>query len=108
MSYTLEERCELYPLEEIAVNALYEYYSDLGDLQNMCDDMKILCEKEQITTSGSDKYGKLIEDEAFLIEDIAKLSNEMLVKHKNVIDAFRTCRAVRELKRKDFTKPKKK
>ena len=108
MSYTIEERCDLYPLEEIAISALYDYYSDLGDLQDMCDDMKMLCEKEQITTCESEKYGKLIEDEAFLIEDIAKLSNEMLVKHKNVIDAYRTCRTVREMKRKDFTKPKKK
>ncbi len=107
MSILPEEKCDYYPIEDIAVNSLYDYYVDLGNLQDLCDDMKSLVQKEQIMTCGSVKYSVLIEDEAFLIEDIAKLASDMLVRHKNVINAFRKCRTNRELKVKEITKPKK-
>ncbi|EDR22608.1 hypothetical protein EDI_011080 [Entamoeba dispar SAW760] len=107
MSIDIDERCEYYPLEDIVLNALHDYYVDLEDLQSLCEDMKFLCQKEQMIPCCSVKYSKLIEDDAYLVEDIANLSSKMVKLHKNVIDAFKRCRENREKKLTEITKPKK-
>ncbi|EMH76285.1 hypothetical protein EHI8A_246170 [Entamoeba histolytica HM-1:IMSS-B] len=107
MSNKIEDKIEYYPFDDLKVELLCDFYSDMNDLYEFCDDMVNLYKKEECCTLGSEKYSTLIEDEVFLIEDIASAACKILQQHGTVIKAFRQCREKRESKKREQTKPRK-
>ncbi|EMS11829.1 hypothetical protein KM1_216120 [Entamoeba histolytica HM-3:IMSS] len=103
MSIPVSDRVDSITIEDVSVQELSDFFNDLDDLEDYCDDMIILYEREQISTLGSEKFLKILEKEARLIEDIARQSCRMLREHRRVIDAVGHCSETR----KTLSKPKK-
>lgn len=91
MSITIEERVEACKLEDLNVHSLASYFIDLDGLEELCEDLKDLYNKEQIATLGDDKYLKILEKEAELVEDIAMTSVRFVRDYKNIIKVMKNC-----------------
>ncbi|EMS11364.1 hypothetical protein KM1_220020 [Entamoeba histolytica HM-3:IMSS] len=107
MSNNPEDKIDYYPFDDLKVELLLDFYKDMNDLHDLCDDMVNLYKREECCTLGSERYSVLIEDEIFLIEDIASLACKFLEQHGSVIGAFRRCREKRENRKHEQCKPKK-
>ncbi|EDR24036.1 hypothetical protein EDI_120670 [Entamoeba dispar SAW760] len=103
MSITVEERAELLKLEDIQVDALSSYFIDLDGIQELCQDLTELYKKEQISTLGDKKYLKILEKEAWLVEDIALTAINFLKTHKKTLKVIKECAS----NHSNETKPKK-
>lgn len=103
MSIPVEERVEATHLEDLKVNDLTEYFVDMDGIKELCDDLIELYKKEQSSTLGDEKYMKILEKEAYLIEDIALTSLNFITTHKKILKVMKACSS----KHKNQTKPQK-
>ncbi|EDR25490.1 hypothetical protein EDI_273480 [Entamoeba dispar SAW760] len=103
MSITVDERIEVLQIEDLKVNTLASYFIDLDGVQELCEDLAELYKKEQTATLGDEKYLRILEKEAYLIEDIALTAINFLNTHKKVLEVMKRCSS----KRSKQTKPEK-
>lgn len=91
MSISVEDRIEACNLEDLSVYSLSGYFTDLDGIEELCEDLKELYNKEQIATLGDEKFLKILEKEAELIEDIAITSIRFVREYRDIIKVMKNC-----------------
>lgn len=92
----IEDKMSVTKLEEIKVNDLNEFFQDMFNLRDICDDFISLFKKEEKYYLNEEKYNEILEDEAIMIEDIHQIVTEIRESHKDIIEAFYSRRIERE------------
>ncbi|EDR27934.1 hypothetical protein EDI_294350 [Entamoeba dispar SAW760] len=91
MNIPIEDRVDACRLEDVSVSLLSSYFIDLDGIEELCENMKDLYNKEQISTLGDEKYLQLMEKEAYLVEDLAITSMRFLREYKKIINIMKNC-----------------
>ncbi|EKE37534.1 hypothetical protein ENUP19_0342G0008 [Entamoeba nuttalli] len=103
MSIPVDDRVEACNISDLSVKELSSYFIDLDGIEDLCEDLKNLYEKEQCSTLGDEKYLRILEKEAELVEDIAITSMNFVRDYGKILTVMRHC----SQKQRDETKPKK-
>lgn len=83
-----EDKIESTKLDNIPVNDLNDFFIDMFELQDICDDFAELFRKEERYYSNAEKYNELLEEEAITLDRIHNLTVGIKERYQNVIEAF--------------------
>ncbi|BFU26274.1 hypothetical protein CL6EHI_130490 [Entamoeba histolytica] len=97
-----EERLESTKIENINIRILKDYFIDMDCLKDMCDDLIQCYRKEQDFYLEDEKFNKILEDEAELVESICEIASDIKKNYKDILDAFRI-RATERARRRRVT-----
>ncbi|EDR30192.1 hypothetical protein EDI_349770 [Entamoeba dispar SAW760] len=103
MSIPIDDRIEAIQIEDLKVDTLASYFIDMDGIEELCESLVDLYKKEQTSTLGDEKYLRLLEREAYLVEDIALTAINFISTHKKTINVMKKCAS----KCKIETKPEK-
>ncbi|EDR29943.1 hypothetical protein EDI_316410 [Entamoeba dispar SAW760] len=103
MSISVDERVDACNIADLSINELASYFVDLDGIEELCEDMKELYKKEQCSTLGDEKYLRILEKEAQLVEDIAITSINFIREYRKILEVMKRCSS----KLRNETKPQK-
>lgn len=84
----VEDKIESTKMDNIPVNDLNDFFIDMFELQDICDDFVELFKKEERYYSNAEKYNELLEEEAITLDRIHNLTVGIKERYQNVIEAF--------------------
>ncbi|EDR28578.1 hypothetical protein EDI_238400 [Entamoeba dispar SAW760] len=84
----VEDKIQSTKMENVPVNDLNEFFVDMFELKDMCDDFVELFRKEERYYSNEEKYNELLEEEAIVLDSIHNLTDGIKERYQHVIDAF--------------------
>ncbi|EMD45553.1 hypothetical protein KM1_198280 [Entamoeba histolytica HM-3:IMSS] len=103
MSIPIDDRVDACNIGDFSVGDLSSYFVDLDGIEELCDDLKELYNKEQCSTLGDEKFLRILEREAELVEDIAITSANFVREYREILDVMKRC----SRKHREETKPEK-
>ncbi|GAB1222534.1 hypothetical protein ENUP19_0114G0013 [Entamoeba nuttalli] len=95
-----EERIETMKIENIDVRLLKDYFLDMDCLKDVCDDLINCYKKEQDYYLEEEKFNKILEEEAELIDSIYDIAADIKNSYKDILDAFKIKATERQRRRR--------
>ncbi|BFU22036.1 hypothetical protein KM1_334120 [Entamoeba histolytica HM-3:IMSS] len=95
-----DDRLETAKIENIDIRILKDYFLDMDCLKDFCDDLINCYKKEQDCYLEDDKFNKVLEEEAELVESICDVASDIKSNYKDVLDAFKIRATERERRRR--------
>ncbi len=83
-----EDKITSVKMDNVKVNDLNDFFTDMFMLKDICDDFVELFKKEERYYSNEEKYNELLEEEAIMVDNIHNLTTEIKENYKEVVDAF--------------------
>ncbi|EDR26323.1 hypothetical protein EDI_155180 [Entamoeba dispar SAW760] len=83
-----EDKITSVKMNNIKVNELNNFFIDMFELKDICDDFVELFKKEERYYSNEEKYNELLEEEAIMLDNIHNLTKGIKENYQNVVDAF--------------------